>query len=159
MRSFPLFKELEAERDKVNAEFHKATKPQLIERLKEFGFMQPDPDNPTKLVLAEKATDNVYHLSINRYSVTVQFQHVRTGEVKLICDISNFAMNTHNMMNVIIKCVDYWLQYGVVYDYVSAQGFREIEELITIEWHKAVAGSKRRILQSLDWNSPFLLLT
>ena len=117
MRSFPLFKELEAERDKVNAEFHKATKPQLIERLKEFGFMQPDPDNPTKLVLAEKATDNVYHLSINRYSVTVQFQHVRTGEVKLICDISNFAMNTHNMMNVIIKCVDYWLQYGVVYDY------------------------------------------
>ena len=31
MRSFPLFKELEAERDKVNAEFHKATKPQLIE--------------------------------------------------------------------------------------------------------------------------------
>lgn len=127
MRSFPLFKELEAERDKVNAEFHKATKPQLIERLKEFGFMQPDPDNPTKLVLAEKSTDNVYHLSINRYSVTVQFQHVRTGEVKLICDISNFAMNTHNMMNVIIKCVDYWLQYGVVYDYVSAQGFREIE--------------------------------
>ena len=93
----------------------------------QFGFMQPDPDNPTKLVLAEKATDNVYHLSINRYSVTVQFQHVRTGEVKLICDISNFAMNTHNMMNVIIKCVDYWLQYGVVYDYVSAQGFREIE--------------------------------
>ena len=127
MRSFPLFEELEAERHKVNAEFHKATKPQLIERLKEFGFMQPDPDNPTKLVLAEKATDNVYHLSINRYSVTVQFQHVRTGEVKLICDISNFAMNTHNMMNVIIKCVDYWLQYGVVYDYVSAQGFREIE--------------------------------
>ena len=46
--------------------------------------MQPDPDNPTKLVLAEKATDNVYHLSINRYSVTVQFQHVRTGEVSYL---------------------------------------------------------------------------
>ena len=125
MRSFPLFEELERERDKVNEEFHRATKPQLIERLKEFGFMQPDPDNPTKFVLAEKATDNVYHLSINRYSVTFQFQHVKRGEVKLICDISNFAMSTHNMMNVIIKCVDYWLQYGVVYDYISAQGFKE----------------------------------
>ena len=116
MRSFPLFKELEAERDKVNAEFHKATKPQLIERLKEFGFMQPDPDNPTKLVLAEKATDNVYHLSINRYSVTVQFQHVRTGEVQLLCDLSNFAIKTHNIKNIKNKCVDYWLKYGVVYD-------------------------------------------
>ena len=106
MRSFPLFEELEAERDKINAEFHKATKPQLIERLKEFGFMQPDPDNPTKLVLAEKATDNVYHLSINRYSVTVQFQHVRTGEVKLICDISNFAMLLLSVW--IIGCSTAW---------------------------------------------------
>lgn len=121
MRSFPLFEELEAERDRVNAEFHKNTEPQLIERLKEFGFMQPDPAVPAKLVLAEKATDNVYHLSINRFNVTVQFQHVRRGEVKLICDISNFAINTHNMMNIIIKCVDCWLQYGVVYDYVAAQ--------------------------------------
>ena len=127
MRSFPLFEELEAERDKINAEFHKNTKPQLIERLKEFGFMQPDPENPTKLVLAEKATDNLYHLSINRFSVTVQFQHVKSGEVKLICDISNFAMSTHNMINVIIKGVDSWLQYGVVYDYLGAQKFREIE--------------------------------
>ena len=59
MRSFPLFEELEAERDKINEEFHKTTEPQLIERLKEFGFMQPDPDKPTKLVLAEKSTDNV----------------------------------------------------------------------------------------------------
>ncbi|MBQ1941813.1 MAG: addiction module toxin RelE [Selenomonadaceae bacterium] len=126
MRSFPLFEELEAERDKINEEFHKTTEPQLIERLKEFGFMQPDPDKPTKLVLAEKSTENVYHLSINKYSVTIQFQHVRSGEVKLICDISNFALSTHNMMNIIIQCVDYWLQYGIVYDYLSAQGFKDI---------------------------------
>ena len=33
MRSFPLFEELERERDKVNEEFHRTTKPQLIERL------------------------------------------------------------------------------------------------------------------------------
>ena len=39
MRSFPLFAELEEERDKVNATFHKNTKPQLLERLKEFGFI------------------------------------------------------------------------------------------------------------------------
>lgn len=121
MRSFPLFSELEAERDKVNEAFHRNVEPQLIERLKEFGFMQPDPAVPTKLVLAEKATDNLYHLSINRYSITVQFQHVKRGEVKLICDISNFGMNAHNVMNIIIKCVDCWLQYGVVYDYVAAQ--------------------------------------
>ena len=126
MRSFPLFEELEAERDKINEEFHKTTEPQLIERLKEFGFMQPDPDKPTKLVLAEKSTDNVYHLSINKYSVTIQFQHVRSGEVKLICDISNFALSTHNMMNIIIQSVYYWLQYGIVYDYLSAQGFKDI---------------------------------
>lgn len=121
MRSFPLFAELEAERDKVNEAFHKNVEPQLIERLKEFGFMQPNPEVPNKMVLAEKATDNLYHLSINRYSITVQFQHVRSGEVKLICDISNFGMNTHKVMDLIIKCIDCWLQYGVVYDYVSAQ--------------------------------------
>lgn len=124
MRSFPLFSELEEERDKVNASFHKNTEPQLLERLKEFGFMQPNPEVPTKLVLAEKATDNLYHLSINRFSVTIQFQHVRSGEVKLICDLSNFAMNTHAMMDLIIKCIDSWLQYGVVYDYLTAQDLK-----------------------------------
>ena len=63
MRSFPLFAELEAERDKVNEAFHKNVEPQLIERLIEFGFMQPNPEVPNKMVLAEKATDNLYHLS------------------------------------------------------------------------------------------------
>lgn len=126
MRSFPLFEELEKARDIENASFHKNVEPQLIERLKEFGFMQPNPEVPTKMVLAEKATDNLYHLSINRYSITVQFQHVKSGEVKLICDISNFGMNTHNVMDIIIKCIDCWLQYGVVYDYVKAQHF-EVE--------------------------------
>ena len=32
MISFPLFTELEAKRDAVNAKFHRETKPQLIER-------------------------------------------------------------------------------------------------------------------------------
>ena len=48
MRSFPLFSELEAERDKVNEAFHKNVEPQLIERLIEFGFMQPNPDVPNQ---------------------------------------------------------------------------------------------------------------
>ena len=124
MRSFPLFSELEAERDKVNAAFHKNVEPQLLERLKEFGFVQPDPAVPTKLVLAEQSTDNLYHLSVNRFSVTVHFHHVKNGVVKLICDISNFALNTHNVMNIIINCIDSWLQYGVVYDYEKAQDFQ-----------------------------------
>ena len=38
MRSFPLFSELEAHRDKVNEAFHHNVKPVLMDRLQEFGF-------------------------------------------------------------------------------------------------------------------------
>ena len=40
-------------------------------------------------------------------------------------EYSRFYNYANNMMNIIIQCVDYWLQYGVVYDYISAQGFKE----------------------------------
>ena len=126
MRSFPLFTELEEKRDKINAAFHKNVEPQLIERLHEFGFKQISADFPARMALVEQATNNIYHLSINRYNIIIQFEHVRSGELQLICEISNFEMNAHNIMDLIVKCVDCWLQYGVVFDYMGAQGF-EVE--------------------------------
>jgi hypothetical protein len=121
MIDFPTFAELEEARDKENEHFHKNTAPQLTERLKQFGFRPTGAKDNARMVLTEKATDNNYHLSINRYNITVRFQHIKTGESILICDISNFALNAHTMLNIIIKSVDFWLKYGVIYDYVKAQ--------------------------------------
>ena len=120
MINFPLFSELEAGRDKTKEFFHHEIKPQLIERLLQFGFQKVG-DGEGLLQLAEKATGNLYVLSIHPYEIQVQFEHVKTNERQLICTISNLSLSTHEMMNIIIASVDCWLQYGVVYDYVAAQ--------------------------------------
>lgn len=122
MRSFPTFAELEAKRDEVNAKFHRETEPQLIKRLQEFGF-QPQGADEHHLVLKEGSTDNCYLLTSSPYAITIEFQHVRTGESIKICEISNFSLNAHTIMNIIVTSVNYWLQYGVVYDYFTAQNF------------------------------------
>lgn len=70
----------------------------------------------------EKATHNNYILTIGQYEITVRFQHVKTDETVTICEISNLALNAHAMMDLLIKCIDSWLQYGIVYDYIHAQG-------------------------------------
>ena len=44
-------------------------------------------------------------------------------EKLLICEISNFALSAHTIMNILIASIDSWLQYGVVYDYRKAQEF------------------------------------
>ena len=121
MINFPLFKELEAKRDKVNAFFHKETEPQLVERLKQFGFSPVSEDMPGVLLLTESATGNHYLLTITRYTITVRFQHVKNGETEKICEISNLELNAHEMLNIIIRAIDSYLQYGIVIDYVAAQ--------------------------------------
>jgi hypothetical protein len=120
MINFPLFSELEEKRDRANAFFHRETKPQLVERLGQFGF-KPSGANGRSFALAEKATQNIYLLTIRPYEITIRFEHIRTNEHKLICEISNFGLSAHDMMNVIVASVDSWLQYGVVYDYIAAQ--------------------------------------
>ena len=120
MITFPLFSELEKNRDQANEFFHRKIKPQLIERLKHFGFSQAGAGE-NQLQLAEQATGNLYCLSIHPYEIRVQFEHIKTGERQLICEISNFALSAHDMLDIIISCVDCWLQYGVIYDYVAAQ--------------------------------------
>ena len=69
MRSFPLFAELEAKRDEINSRFHRETKPLLIERFQEFGFVPVKPNNAEYMVLTEKSTGNHYLLTISRYEL------------------------------------------------------------------------------------------
>ena len=63
MISFPLFTELEAKRDAVNAKFHRETEPQLIERFQQFGFVPRDGEDAHYMSLKEKSTGNLYLLS------------------------------------------------------------------------------------------------
>ncbi|WP_302613379.1 hypothetical protein [uncultured Mitsuokella sp.] len=53
MISFPLFTELEAKRDAVNAKFHSETEPQLIERFQQFGFVPRDGEDAHYMSLLE----------------------------------------------------------------------------------------------------------
>ena len=73
------------------------------------------------MILTEKSTNNNYLLELKPYEIIVEFEHVKTGERIKICEITNFALSAHTIMNIIIDSVDSWLQYGVVYDYVKAQ--------------------------------------
>ena len=84
MRSFPLFSELEAHRDKVNEAFHHNVKPVLMDRLQEFGFAPASEASPGILQLTEAATHNCYILAIHPYEIDIHFQHVKTGEQILI---------------------------------------------------------------------------
>ena len=122
MISFPVFSELEAKRDEVNSRFHRETEPLLIERFQQFGFQPQDADNLSHMVLTEKSTGNHYLLTIKTYAITVEFKHVKTGSSLLICEISNFSLSAHSIMNIMIESIDSWLQYGVIYDYHQAQG-------------------------------------
>ena len=125
MITFPLFAELERHRDEANSNFHHNIKPLLLERLKDFGFVQTNEDVPGLMELQEKATQNKYLLTLHRYEIIIQFQHVKTGEHVLICAISNLELSAHVIMDTIINSIDSWLQYGVVYDYKKAQGLEE----------------------------------
>ncbi|MBQ7478339.1 MAG: addiction module toxin RelE [Selenomonadaceae bacterium] len=128
MFSFPTFSELEARRDKVNADFQRNTKPVLAERLQQFGFHLIDPDYTGIMKLTEGATGNHYLLSFHPYSIIVMFQHIKTDKQVKICEISNFALSAHTIMEIIITSIDCWLQYGVVYDYVKAQEMEHVKE-------------------------------
>lgn len=121
MRSFPLFSELEAKRDEINSRFHRETKPLLIERFQEFGFVPLKEGSPEYMVLREKSTENQYLLSIRKYEIRIDFEHVGRGEKVRICEISNFGLSAHTIMNIAIRSIDCWLQYGVVLDYNKAQ--------------------------------------
>lgn len=125
MRSFPLFSELEAHRDKANETFHHSVKPVLMERLQEFGFRPVNENSPGLLQLTESATQNCYILTVHPYEIAIHFQHVKTGEQVRICSISNLELSAHVMMEIIIDSIDSWLQYGVIYDYVKAQLLEE----------------------------------
>ena len=122
MISFPVFSELEAKRDEANSRFHRETEPLLIERFQQFGFQPQDADDLSHMVLTEKSTGNHYLLTIKKYAITVEFKHVKTGSSLLICEISNFSLSAHSIMNIMIESIDSWLQYGVIYDYHQAQG-------------------------------------
>ena len=121
MINFPLFSELEAKRDRINAAFHKETEPQLVERLKQFGFQPVSEDMPGTFMLCEQSTGNRYLRAITRYTITVRFQHVRNGETVKICEISNLELNAHEMLQLIIRAIDSYLQYGLVIDYEHLQ--------------------------------------
>lgn len=121
MFNFPTFAELEATRDKINADFHHSTKPVLIERLHHFGFQAISDDAPGIMQFSEQATDNKYLLTIRQYEITVAFQHIKTNQQIKICEISNLALSAHTILEIIINSIDCWLQYGVIYDYIKAQ--------------------------------------
>lgn len=121
MISFPTFLELEAKRDEVNGRFHRETEPLLIERFQQFGFKSQSENDKNHMILTEKSTNNNYLLELKPYEIIVEFEHVKTGERIKICEITNFALSAHTIMNIVIASVDSWLQYGVVYDYVNAQ--------------------------------------
>ena len=121
MRSFPTFAELEVKRNAINTRFHRETKPLLIERFQEFGFVPANTNTKEYMVLAEASTGNHYLLNITKYEIRVDFEHVSRHEIVKICEISNLGLSAHTIMNIIINAIDCWLQYGVVLDYVKAQ--------------------------------------
>ena len=125
MITFPLFSELEKHRDEANENFHHNIKPLLLERLQAFGFQNVSEEATGLMQLQEKSTHNTYTLTIRQYELTINFQHVKTGEQVLICSISNFELSAHVIMDIIIDSIDSWLQYGVVYDYKKAQQLEE----------------------------------
>lgn len=59
MRSFPTFAELEVKRNAINTRFHRETKPLLIERFQEFGFVPANTNTKEYMVLGIIA-DEVY---------------------------------------------------------------------------------------------------
>ncbi len=121
MFNFPTFAELEAKRDKINSEFHHNTKPVLVDRLQQFGFQLVNEKAPGIMQLTEQATGNHYLLTIRQYEILVHFQHIKNDQQIKICEISNLSLSAHTIIDIIIKSIDCWLQYGVVYDYVKAQ--------------------------------------
>ena len=121
MFNFPTFAELEAKRDKINSEFHHNTKPVLVDRLQQFGFQLVNEEAPGIMQLTEQATGNHYLLTIRQYEILVHFQHIKNDQQIKICEISNLSLSAHTIIDIIIKSIDCWLQYGVVYDYVKAQ--------------------------------------
>jgi len=125
MITFPLFTELEKHRDEANENFHRNIRPQLVERLKAFGFASISEDVTGIMQLQEKSTQNKYVLAISKYEITIHFQHVKTGEQLLICSISNFELSAHVILDIIIDSIDSWLQYGEIYDYKAAQNLTE----------------------------------
>ena len=90
-----------------------------------FGFVPRDGEDAHYMSLKEKSTGNLYLLTCSAYEITIMFEHVRTGEAIKICEISNFALSAHTIMNIVIASIDSWLQYGVVYDYRKAQNFED----------------------------------
>ena len=122
---FPVFTELEKKRDQINAHFHKETEPQLVERVQQFGFVPQQPGDLQHMRLKEQSTANEYLLTFRPYEIRVEFCHVKTQEKLLICEISNFALSAHQIMNILIASIDSWLQYGVIYDYRAAQHYGE----------------------------------
>ena len=124
---FPVFTELEQKRDEINAHFHKETEPQLVERVQQFGFVPVQPGDLKHMLLKEKSTSNEYLLTFRPYEIRVEFCHIKTQEKILICEISNFNLSAHTIMNILIASIDSWLQYGVIYDYRKAQEFEKRE--------------------------------
>lgn len=122
---FPVFTELEKKRDEINDHFHRDTEPQLVERVQQFGFVPVQPGDLQHMRLKEQSTANEYLLTFRPYEIRVEFCHVKTQEKLLICEISNFALSAHSIMNILIASIDSWLQYGVIYDYRTAQHYDE----------------------------------
>ena len=120
---FPVFTELEKKRDEINDHFHRDTEPQLVERVQQFGFVPVQPGDLQHMRLKEQSTANEYLLTFRPYEIRVEFCHVKTQEKLLICEISNFALSAHSIMNILIASIDSWLQYGVIYDYRTAQHY------------------------------------
>ena len=54
MITFPLFTELEKHRDEANENFHRNIRPQLVERLKTFGFVSISEDVTGLMQLQEQ---------------------------------------------------------------------------------------------------------
>ena len=121
MINFPLFSELEADRDRINESFHKETEPKLIERLKQFGFSPVSESMPKTMILTETSTGNHYLLSVTRYAIMVWFQHIKNGDTVKICELSNLELSAHDMMDLIIRAINSYLQYGIVIDYRREQ--------------------------------------
>ena len=124
---FPVFAELEQNRDDINAHFHKETEPQLVERVQQFGFVPVQPGDLKHMLLKEKSTSNEYLLTFRPYEIRVEFCHIKTQEKILICEISNFNLSAHTIMNILIASIDSWLQYGIIYDYRKAQELEKRE--------------------------------
>ncbi len=124
---FPVFAELEQKRDEINAHFHKETEPQLVERVQQFGFVPVQPGDLKHMLLKAKSTSNESLLTFRPYEIRVEFCHIKTQEKILICEISNFNLSAHTIMNILIASIDSWLQYGVIYDYRKAQEFEKRE--------------------------------